>query len=106
MIGALVGRLGLEPIIAALHSGAQVALANKEVLVTAGEFVLEEARRSGSTILPLDSEHVAIHQCLAGQPREAVRRVVLTASGGPFRQATAERMETATPEEHERWHLS
>ena len=108
VIGALVGRLGLEPIIAALHSGTQVALANKEVLVTAGELVLEEAHRSGSTILPLDSEHVAIHQCLAGQPREALRRVVLTASGGPFRQATPERMETATPEEalsHPNWDM-
>ena len=108
VIGALVGRLGLEPIIAALQSGAQVALANKEVLVTAGELVLEEARRSGSAILPLDSEHVAIHQCLAGQPREAVRRVVLTASGGPFRQATPEQMETATPEQalsHPNWDM-
>ena len=108
VIGALVGRLGLEPIIAALRSGAQVALANKEVLVTAGQLVLEEARRSGSAILPLDSEHVAIHQCLAGQPREALRRVVLTASGGPFRQATPERMETATPGEalsHPNWDM-
>ena len=108
VIGALVGRLGLEPIIAALRSGAQVALANKEVLVTAGQLVLDEARRSGSVILPLDSEHVAIHQCLAGQPREALRRVVLTASGGPFRQATPEQMETATPDDalaHPNWDM-
>ena len=108
VIGALVGRLGLEPIIAALRSGTQVALANKEVLVTAGQLVLEEARRSGSAILPLDSEHVAIHQCLAGQPREALRRVVLTASGGPFRQATLQRMETVTPDEalsHPNWDM-
>ena len=108
VIGALVGRLGLEPIIAALRSGTQVALANKEVLVTAGQLVLEEARRSGSAILPLDSEHVAIHQCLAGQPREALRRVVLTASGGPFRQATSQRMETVTPDEalsHPNWDM-
>jgi 1-deoxy-D-xylulose-5-phosphate reductoisomerase len=108
VIGALVGRVGLEPIIAALRRGSDVALANKEVLVTAGPLVIEEARRAGATIVPLDSEHVAIHQCLAGQPREALKKVVLTASGGPFREATPEEMESATPEQalaHPNWDM-
>ncbi len=108
VIGALVGRLGLEPILAALRSGSHVALANKEVLVTAGQLVLEEARRADTAILPLDSEHVAIHQCLAGQRREDLSRVVLTASGGPFREATREQMATATPEQalaHPNWDM-
>ncbi len=108
VIGALVGRVGLEPIIAALRRGSEVALANKEVLVTAGPLVIEEARRAGATIVPLDSEHVAIHQCLAGQPREALKKVVLTASGGPFREATRQEMEAATPEQalaHPNWNM-
>jgi 1-deoxy-D-xylulose-5-phosphate reductoisomerase len=108
VIGALVGRVGLEPIIAALRRGSEVALANKEVLVTAGPLVIEEARRAGATIVPLDSEHVAIHQCLAGQPREALKKVVLTASGGPFRKATRQEMEAATPEQalaHPNWDM-
>ncbi len=108
VIGALVGRVGLEPILAALRSGSHVALANKEVLVTAGQLVLEEARRADTAILPLDSEHVAIHQCLAGQRREDLSRVLLTASGGPFRKATREQMATATPEQalaHPNWDM-
>ncbi len=108
VIGALVGRLGLEPVLAALRSGSQVALANKEVLVTAGQLVLQEAKRAGAGIVPLDSEHVAIQQCLAGHPREALRRVVLTASGGPFREATLQQMEAATPEQalaHPTWEM-
>ncbi len=106
--GALVGSLGLEPVLAALRAGREVALANKEVLVMAGPLVLREARRSGGAILPLDSEHVAIHQALAGHPREALARVLLTASGGPFRTATAAEMARATPEQalaHPNWEM-
>jgi len=106
LISALVGRVGLEPTLAALQQGTDVALANKEVLVVAGEFVLNEARRHAARILPLDSEHVAIHQCLAGHDRSALKRVLLTASGGPFLHASAEEMELATPEQalaHPNW---
>jgi 1-deoxy-D-xylulose-5-phosphate reductoisomerase len=108
LIGALVGRVGLEPVLAALACGTDVALANKEVLVTAGALVLTEASRSGARIVPLDSEHVAIHQCLAGHPSEAVKRVVLTASGGPFRRMPREQMHSATREQalaHPNWQM-
>jgi 1-deoxy-D-xylulose-5-phosphate reductoisomerase len=108
VVGALVGRLGLEPVIEALRGGADVALANKEVLVVGGPLVLREASRAGGRVLPLDSEHVAIHQAMAGHPRKAVRRVVLTASGGPFREADAESLARATPEEalaHPNWDM-
>ncbi len=88
VIGALVGSVGMRPVLAALAAGRDLALANKEVLVMAGELVLHEARRHGARLTPLDSEHVAVHQCLAGHPREALRKVTLTASGGPFRTAS------------------
>jgi len=85
VVGGLVGALGLRSAYAAVISGKRLALANKETLVVAGELMLREARRSGAEILPVDSEHCAIHQALrGGQPRE-VQRLVLTASGGPFR---------------------
>ncbi len=108
VIGALVGRVGLEPVLAALRAGNDVALANKEVLVTGGGLVVDEARAAGRALLPLDSEHVALHQCLAGHPREAVKKVTLTASGGPFRTASREAMERATPEQalaHPNWDM-
>jgi len=97
LIGALVGSAGLEPVVAALRRGTDVALANKEVLVTGGALVLDEARRSGAKLLPLDSEHVAIAQCLAGHPQAAVRKIWLTASGGPFRDASAAALAAASP---------
>ena len=108
VIGALVGGLGMRPVLAALAAGRDLALANKEVLVMAGELVLREARRHGARLTPLDSEHVAIHQCLAGQPREALRKVTLTASGGPFRTASRAELEAATPEQalaHPNWNM-
>ena len=109
VVGALVGSLGMRPVLAALRAGCDVALANKEVLVMAGELVLAEARRHGASLIPLDSEHVAIHQCLAGHPREAVRRVTLTASGGPFRTVTERSvLERVTPEQalaHPNWNM-
>ena len=108
LIGAIVGRVGLEPTLEALREGTDVALANKEVLVVAGELVVAEAQRSGAHILPLDSEHVAIHQCLAGHSRADLKRVLLTASGGPFLHATTEEMAAATPEQalaHPNWEM-
>jgi 1-deoxy-D-xylulose-5-phosphate reductoisomerase len=108
VIGALVGSLGLEPVVAALRAGNSVALANKEVLVTAGPLVVAEARRAGAQLLPLDSEHVAIAQCLAGHPREALKKIWLTASGGPFRSASAAEMRSAGPEQalaHPNWEM-
>jgi 1-deoxy-D-xylulose-5-phosphate reductoisomerase len=80
------GTAGLEAVLSAIDSGKALALANKEVLVMAGAFVTEAARRRGVTILPVDSEHNAIHQCLAGHDAADVRRLILTASGGPFRE--------------------
>ncbi len=108
VIGALVGSVGMRPVLAALAAGRDLALANKEVLVMAGELVLHEARRHGARLTPLDSEHVAVHQCLAGHPREALRRVTLTASGGPFRTASRAQLEAATPEQalaHPNWKM-
>jgi 1-deoxy-D-xylulose-5-phosphate reductoisomerase len=107
-IGALVGSVGLEPVVAALQSGVSLALANKEVLVMAGALVLREATRSGAHLLPLDSEHVAIHQCLASHTRAGLKRIVLTASGGPFRTWTGDEMARATPEQalaHPNWDM-
>ncbi len=99
VVSAFVGASGLLPTWAAIEAGHDVALANKEVLVMAGELVMGEARRRGVKILPVDSEHAAIHQCLAGQRREDVRRVLLTASGGPFRTTPREKLERITPDE-------
>ena len=108
VIGALVGSAGLEPVVAALRAGLDVALANKEVLVTGGPLVLEVARMSGAKLLPLDSEHVAIAQCLAGQRGAPVRKIWLTASGGPFRLASAEAIAAASPTQalaHPNWQM-
>ena len=107
-IGALVGSAGLEPVLSALRAGTDVALANKEVLVTAGALVLEQARRYGATLRPLDSEHVAIAQCLAGDGLDAVHKIWLTASGGPFRRASRAEMQAATVEQalaHPNWDM-
>jgi 1-deoxy-D-xylulose-5-phosphate reductoisomerase len=108
VIGALVGSAGLEPVVAALRGGTDVALANKEVLVTGGPLVLEVARASGAKLLPIDSEHVAIAQCLAGQRGSDVRKIWLTASGGPFRAATPQALATASPAQalaHPNWDM-
>ncbi len=108
LIGALVGSMGLGPVVAALRGGTDVALANKEVLVTGGPLVLEAARSGGAKLLPLDSEHVAIAQCLAGQRSGSVRKIWLTASGGPFRAATQAALAAATPAQalaHPNWEM-
>jgi len=93
---AVVGTVGLEPALAALAAGKDLALANKEILVLAGKFVMAAARAHGSRLLPVDSEHNAVFQCLEGHSRESVRRVILTASGGAFRDWPVERLAQAT----------
>lgn len=90
VVNGLVGSLGLDPTIVALEQGTNVAIANKEPLVVAGELVLEAARKGGSEILPLDSELSAIHQCLRGNEKRSIRRILLTASGGPFLRREAD----------------
>jgi 1-deoxy-D-xylulose-5-phosphate reductoisomerase len=96
VINAVVGAAGLDATLAALSRGKRVALANKETLVMGGALVTEAARRGGGEIVPVDSEHSAILQCIAGRPITEVRRLVLTASGGPFRDWSRERIEQAT----------
>ena len=96
VVSATVGATGLVPTLRAIEAGKRVALANKETLVIAGELVTHAAERSGAELLPIDSEHNALHQCLRGEHASEVRRLVLTASGGPFRTATIEEMERAT----------
>ena len=108
VMAAVVGCAGLEPIMAAVGAGRTVALANKEALVTAGSLMIDAAAKTGATLLPVDSEHNAIFQCLAGSRREDVSRLVLTASGGPFRTSTLEAMARATPEQavaHPNWSM-
>ena len=96
VLNAVVGAAGMDATLAALEAGKRVALANKETLVVAGELVAETARRGGGEIVPVDSEHSAILQCLAGRKPEDVRRLVITASGGPFREWSRDRIERAT----------
>jgi 1-deoxy-D-xylulose-5-phosphate reductoisomerase len=102
------GTDGLEAVLAAIELGKTVALANKEILVMAGSIVTEAAARRGVTVLPVDSEHNAIHQCLANRPPHDVRRLVLTASGGPFRGKTSKELESVSAEEalkHPTWRM-
>ena len=108
VIAAIVGCAGLKPTMAAVEAGKTIAIANKEALVTAGRLMTGAARTSGATLLPVDSEHNAIFQCLAGSRPEDVSRLVLTASGGPFRTASAELINAATPEQavaHPNWSM-
>ncbi|MCQ4160155.1 1-deoxy-D-xylulose-5-phosphate reductoisomerase [Roseomonas sp. GC11] len=98
-MAAIVGAAGLGPVLAALGHGGTLALANKEALVCAGDLVLEAARRHGATLLPVDSEHNAIFQVLEAADPAAIERIILTASGGPFREASREQMARATPEQ-------
>jgi 1-deoxy-D-xylulose-5-phosphate reductoisomerase len=96
VLNAVVGAAGLDATLAALRAGKRVALANKETLVVAGELAHAAAREGGGELVPVDSEHSAILQCIAGRPGQEVRRLVLTASGGPFRTWPRERLERAT----------
>ena len=108
VLNAVVGAAGLDATLAALEAGKRVARANKESLVIAGELVAQACRRGGGEIVPVDSEHSAILQCLAGRSSSGVRRVVLTASGGPFRDWSPERLARATVEDalrHPTWQM-
>ena len=108
VMAAIVGCAGLEPVMAAVEAGRTVALANKEALVTAGALMTSAARSSGAVILPVDSEHNAISQCLAGNRLEDVARLVLTASGGPFRMKSRDEMAAMSPEQavaHPNWSM-
>ncbi|MGQ2931363.1 MAG: 1-deoxy-D-xylulose-5-phosphate reductoisomerase, partial [Sphingopyxis sp.] len=108
VMAAIVGCAGLAPTMAALAAGTPVALANKESLVSAGELMTAAARVSGAPILPVDSEHNAIFQCLAGGRIDQVRRIILTASGGPFRTMSAADMARVTPAQavaHPNWSM-
>jgi 1-deoxy-D-xylulose-5-phosphate reductoisomerase len=91
VMSALVGALGLAPTLAAIKAGKDIAFANKEVLVVAGEVVTRAVREYGVRLLPVDSEHNAVFQCIEGRPPETVKRIVLTASGGPFRELPSDR---------------
>lgn len=105
---AVVGTTGLEPALAALAAGKDLALASKEILVLAGKFVLAEAARHRVKLLPVDSEHNAVFQCLEGHPSSGVKRIVLTASGGAFRDWPAERLRDVTPADalkHPNWSM-
>lgn len=108
VVSATVGAVGFVPTLRAIESGKRVALANKETLVMAGELMTMAAQRSGAEILPVDSEHNAIHQCLRGETRREVKRLILTASGGPFRTKTKQEIADATREEalnHPNWRM-
>jgi 1-deoxy-D-xylulose-5-phosphate reductoisomerase len=107
-MAAIVGTAGLKPVMRALESGSTVAFANKEALVSAGELMTAAAQASGATLLPVDSEHNAIFQCFDHARPHSVRRIILTASGGPFRQRSLEEMRRATPDEavaHPNWSM-
>ena len=107
-MAAIVGCAGLRPVMAALENGGTVALANKEALVSAGDIMMRAARTSGATLLPVDSEHNAIFQCFDQARPGTVRRVILTASGGPFRRKSREEMQAVTPAQavaHPTWSM-
>lgn len=105
---AVVGTTGLEPALAAIGAGKDLALASKEILVLAGKFVMAAAHKHGVKLLPVDSEHNAVYQCVTGHPQAGVRRIVLTASGGAFRDWPAERLAHVTPADatkHPNWSM-
>jgi 1-deoxy-D-xylulose-5-phosphate reductoisomerase len=108
VVASAVGAVGLVPTYRALQAGKDVALANKETLVMAGELMVAQAREQGGRLLPIDSEHCALHQCLDGRRPDEVRRLVLTASGGPFRTRPRESFDRITPAEalaHPTWSM-
>ncbi|WP_209347343.1 1-deoxy-D-xylulose-5-phosphate reductoisomerase [Pontixanthobacter sp. CEM42] len=107
-VAAIVGCAGLAPVMAAIEQGGTIALANKEALVSAGDVMTAAVAKHGATLLPVDSEHNAIFQCLQGNNIEEVRWITLTASGGPFREWTQAQLEAATPEQavaHPNWDM-
>ncbi len=108
LVTAIVGMLGIRPTIAAIEAGKDIALANKETLVTAGHLIMPLARKKGVSILPVDSEHSAIFQALNGEPRERVEKILLTASGGPFRGKTRRQLSEVQVEDalkHPNWSM-
>ena len=108
VVSATVGAIGFVPTLRALEAGKRVALANKETLVMAGELMTRAAQASGAELLPVDSEHNALHQCLRGEERSEVRRIILTASGGPFRTKTLKEMQVSSVAEalrHPTWSM-
>lgn len=108
VVSSIVGAAGVMPTYAAVEAGKVVALANKEALVTAGRIIKEEAERSGACIIPVDSEHSAVFQALMGQDRSALRKIILTASGGPFFGKGRDFLSGVTPEmalDHPRWKM-
>jgi 1-deoxy-D-xylulose-5-phosphate reductoisomerase len=113
VMAAIVGAAGLQPTLAAVRAGKRVFLANKEALVMTGRLLMDEVRRGGAELIPIDSEHNAIFQCmpggyLPGDAADGVTRVILTASGGPFRSTSAEKMANVTPDEacaHPKWKM-
>jgi 1-deoxy-D-xylulose-5-phosphate reductoisomerase len=108
VVSATVGAVGFVPTLRALEAGKRVALANKETLVMAGELMTKAARENKAEILPVDSEHNALHQCLRGESKKEVKRLILTASGGPFRTKTKQEIENATRAEalnHPTWNM-
>ena len=108
VVSATVGAVGFVPTLRALEAGKRVALANKETLVMAGELMTRAARNSGAELLPVDSEHNALHQCLRGERHDEVKRIVLTASGGPFRTKNKSEMKEASVSDamrHPTWNM-
>jgi 1-deoxy-D-xylulose-5-phosphate reductoisomerase len=108
VLAAMVGSVGLPAALAAVRAGKRVGLANKECLVTAGHIFMDAAKRSGAVVVPVDSEHAAVHQCLAGHDAGSVTRIILTASGGPFRDRDPASLHDVTPEEaiaHPNWDM-
>jgi 1-deoxy-D-xylulose-5-phosphate reductoisomerase len=108
VVSATVGAVGFVPTLRAIEAGKRIALANKETLVMAGELMTSAAAKSGAEILPVDSEHNAIHQCLRGEKRSEVNRLILTASGGPFREKSKDEIAGATREQalnHPNWSM-
>lgn len=108
VVSAITGISGLRPTLAALHAGKRVALANKESMVVAGKLIRDTLKRNGGEIIPVDSEHSGVFQCLAGERRENVKRVILTASGGPFFKKDPDRLGDVSVEEalsHPRWEM-
>ncbi len=108
VVTAMVGFAGLIPTMKAIETGKNIALANKETLVVAGDLVMKAARQRGCAILPVDSEHSAVFQCLVGEEHRAVEKLILTASGGPFRNFSHEQLKTVTPThalKHPNWNM-
>ncbi|MDX8403007.1 MAG: 1-deoxy-D-xylulose-5-phosphate reductoisomerase [Mariprofundaceae bacterium] len=108
VMAAMVGSAGLPAALAAVHAGKRVGLANKECLVTAGRVFMQAAKASGAEVVPVDSEHAAVHQALVGHDRDSVTQIILTASGGPFRDRDPATLKNVTPEEaiaHPNWSM-